>query len=50
MAPLAAGLDREFFWCLALDGKNKASSLHVVSIGSLTAALVHPREVFKPAI
>ena len=50
MAPLAAGLDREYFWCLALDGKNRASSLHVVSIGSLTAALVHPREVFKPAI
>ena len=50
MAPLAAGLDREYFWCLALDGKNRASSLHVISVGSLTAALVHPREVFKPAI
>jgi DNA repair protein RadC len=50
MAPLAAGLDREYFWSLALDGKNRASSLHVVSIGSLTAALVHPREVFVAAI
>jgi len=50
MAPIAAGLDREYFWCLALDGKNRAASLHVISVGSLTAALVHPREVFKPAI
>jgi len=50
MAPLAAGLDREHFWCLALDGKNRASSLHVVSIGSLTAALVHPRELAKALI
>src|SRR5437762_6372988 len=50
MAPLAAGLDREYFWCLALDGKNRAVALHVISVGSLTAALVHPREVFKPAI
>jgi DNA repair protein RadC len=43
-------LDREMFVVLLLDGKNQVLGFNVVSIGSLTAALVHPREVFKPAI
>jgi len=43
-------LDREMFVALLLDGKNQVLGFNVVSIGSLTAALVHPREVFKPAI
>ena len=50
MAPLAADLDREHFWTILLDGKNRVTGLNLVSIGTLTAALVHPREVFKPAI
>src|SRR5689334_14171385 len=45
-----AQLDREMFLILLLDGKNQTLGFNVVSIGSLTAALVHPREVFKPAI
>jgi DNA repair protein RadC len=43
-------LDREMFVALLLDGKNQVLGFNVVSIGSLTAALVHPREVFKPVI
>src|SRR5439155_27155290 len=43
-------LDREQFVVLLLDGKNGVLGFNVVSVGSLTAALVHPREVFKPAI
>jgi DNA repair protein RadC len=43
-------LDREMFVVLLLDGKNQVLGFNVVSVGSLTAALVHPREVFKPAI
>lgn len=43
-------LDREHFVVLLLDGKNRIVGFNVVSIGSLTAALVHPREVFKAAI
>src|SRR5437870_8866744 len=43
-------LDREQFVVLLLDGKNRVLGFNVVSTGSLTAALVHPREVFKPAI
>jgi hypothetical protein len=42
--------DREVFLALALDGKNQVLGFHVVSVGSLTAALVPPREVFKVAI
>jgi DNA repair protein RadC len=43
-------LDREAFYVLVLDGKNRVQGEVRVSEGSLTAALVHPREVFAPAI
>jgi DNA repair protein RadC len=43
-------LDREMFLVVLLDGKNGIIGFNRVSVGSLTAALVHPREVFKPAI
>jgi len=42
--------DREVFYILLLDGKNRVRGEVQVSEGSLTAALVHPREVFAPAI
>lgn len=42
--------DREEFLAVLLDGKNRMLGYHVVSIGSLTASLVHPREVFKAVI
>src|SRR5262249_44777559 len=45
-----ADVDREHFVVLMLDQKNKVIGIHTVSIGSLTASVVHPREVFKPAI
>jgi DNA repair protein RadC len=45
-----AMLDREAFVVLHLDLKNRVNGLHVVSIGSLAASLVHPREVWKAAI
>ncbi|MFD1674162.1 JAB domain-containing protein [Alicyclobacillus fodiniaquatilis] len=44
------GADREHFVCLMLDTKHFVNAIHTVSIGSLDAAIVHPREVFKPAI
>jgi len=43
-------VDREHCVVVLLDQKHKAIGLHTVSIGTLTASLVHPREVFKPAI
>ena len=45
-----ANVDREHFVVLMLDQKNKVIAINTVSIGSLTASVVHPREVFKPAI
>ena len=43
-------LDREHFKVLNLNIKNQVIGLDDVSIGSLNASLVHPREVFKQAI
>ena len=43
-------LDREQFLCCHLDVKNRLLSRELVSIGHLSSALVHPREVFKGAI
>lgn len=45
-----ADVDREHFVVLLLDQKNKVIGINTVSVGSLTASVVHPREVFKPAI
>lgn len=44
------GLDREHFWALPLNTKNHLLRLIEVSIGSLNASIVHPRELFKEAI
>lgn len=41
---------RECFICLHLDNKNKILCVDYVSQGSLTASIVHPREVFTSAI
>ena len=42
--------DREFFIGLYLNSRNQVIAHHIISIGSVNAALVHPREVFKLAI
>jgi DNA repair protein RadC len=44
------GTDRENFIVLLLDRKNQLIGINTVSIGSLTSAVVHPREVSKAAI
>lgn len=43
----AATWDREHFLVLALDGKNRLLGVETISVGTLTASLVHPREVMK---
>ena len=50
LRPLFEGLDREQFLVCGLDAKHRIIGVNLVSIGSLTLALVHPREVFKPLI
>ncbi len=44
------GVDREHFIVLLLDRKNNVVGINTVAIGSLSATIVHPREVFTPAI
>ncbi len=41
-----AKADREEFLVVLLDGKNRLIGFNVVSVGSLTASLVHPRLCF----
>lgn len=49
-APFIRGEKRELFILLLLNAKSRLIGVEVVSIGTLTATLVHPREVFYVAI
>jgi DNA repair protein RadC len=42
--------DREHFWVVLLNTKHHYLMHHEVSVGTLSASLVHPREVFGPAV
>lgn len=46
---LHPGNDQERFVVACLDTKNRVQSVVVITVGTLDASLVHPREVFKPA-
>jgi DNA repair protein RadC len=41
---------QEYFYVILLDTKNRITQENLVSIGTLNMSLVHPREVFAPAI
>ncbi len=43
-------LSKEHFICLFLDTKNGVVGRETLSVGSLNASIVHPREVFRAAI
>jgi len=45
-----ADVDREHFVIILLNQKNRVIGVSTISIGSLTASIVHPREVYKSAI
>jgi DNA repair protein RadC len=45
-----ANLDRENFVAVLLNTKNEVIEFPTISVGTLSSSLVHPREVFKPAI
>ena len=40
----------EHFCIFCLNTKNKIVGVHTISIGTLNASIVHPREVFKAAM
>jgi DNA repair protein RadC len=42
--------DREVFAIVLMDARNQVMGVNTVSVGSVSASIVHPREVFKPAI
>lgn len=50
LRPCFEGLDREQFLICGLDAKHRVIGINLVSVGSLTLSIVHPREVFKPLI
>lgn len=41
---------KEHFLILMVNTKNQLVAVHEVSVGTLSASLVHPREVFGPAL
>ena len=43
-------LAQEVFVVVTLNTKNRVIQRHLVSIGTVNSALVHPRECFRPAI
>ena len=50
MAPRFVGFEREVFYALALNVKNDLKRITEVSVGSLNASIVHPRELFREAV
>jgi DNA repair protein RadC len=50
MGPKLRASKREHFLVLLLNARHEVLMRDTVSIGSLNASIVHPREVFKPAI
>ena len=49
-APIIGDKDKEYFAVILTNVKNVILSMPIISIGSLTASVVHPREVFKEAV
>lgn len=45
-----SGLRKEHFRALYVDARRRLILAETVSIGTLTSSLVHPREVFQPAV
>jgi DNA repair protein RadC len=41
---------REHFIAILLNARHEAIAVETISVGSLNASIVHPREVFRPAI
>ena len=42
--------DKEHFWTIGVDVKNRIQYIDLVSLGGLSAAIVHVREVFRMAV
>ena len=42
--------DKEHFWTAGLNTKNRIKYIELVSLGTLSNAMIHPREVFRFAV
>jgi len=42
--------DKEHFWALGLNTRNNIKYIDLVSLGTLFASLVHPRELYRLAV
>jgi DNA repair protein RadC len=42
--------DKEHFWTIGLNTRNVVKYVELVSLGTINASIVHPREVFRTAI
>jgi DNA repair protein RadC len=42
--------EQEQFWVILLNRRNYPKGRHLVTVGTLTSTLAHPREVLRPAI
>ena len=50
MRPVIEVLAEERMYVMLLSTKNRVNAIQEVSVGSLNASVVHPREIFKAAI
>ena len=50
MRQIAKGEKREVFVAFYLNTRHRILRAHIISVGTVNASLVHPREVFRPAI
>ena len=50
LLPEMAGLQKEEFRVMILNNKNRLIKKSLISIGTISEAIVHPREVFRDAI
>lgn len=50
LMPEVRDLKKEIFYSIHLDNRNKLIDKEIISIGSLNASIVHPREVFRGAL
>lgn len=50
LIPILRPQSRELFVIIPLDTKGRSTGVRLVSMGSLSASIVHPREVFREAI
>lgn len=42
--------EQESFWVILLDRKNFAKGRQMISLGTLSSCLAHPREIFRAAV